>query len=170
MTGSPPSGPAPPQAPRAGDHKRPPDPPPPEERTRASRTSPPRRRYPAPNDGVEVKDLRPLTRSALAGRSWTPTPQPALPQSGSSAVSVVLSGGAAQPARPLLPGQGRLRRRCAMALRATLDPRASAAPPGSIAGRPEPALHHAQRPRTAQLSWTDQHIAPLTQVRTPAAN
>jgi hypothetical protein len=37
---------------------------------------------PAPNDGVDVKDLRPLTRSALPGRSWTPTPQPALPKNG----------------------------------------------------------------------------------------
>jgi hypothetical protein len=54
----------------------------PEERTRALRTCLLRRRYPAPNDGVEVKDLRPLTRSALAGRSLTPTPQPALPKSG----------------------------------------------------------------------------------------
>jgi hypothetical protein len=35
---------------------------------------------PAPNDSVDVKDLRPLTRSALPGRSWTPTPQPALPK------------------------------------------------------------------------------------------
>src|SRR5438445_6733266 len=54
----------------------------PEGRTRALRTCLLRRRYPAPNDGVEVKDLRPLTRSALAGRSLTPTPQPALPKSG----------------------------------------------------------------------------------------
>jgi hypothetical protein len=43
----------------------------PEGRTRALRTCLLRRRYPAPNDGVEVKDLRPLTRSALAGRSLT---------------------------------------------------------------------------------------------------
>jgi hypothetical protein len=54
----------------------------PEERTRASRTCLLRRRYPAPNDGVAVKDLRPLTRSALAGQSLTPTPQPALPKNG----------------------------------------------------------------------------------------
>jgi hypothetical protein len=49
---------------------------------RASRTCLLRRRYPAPNDGVAVKDLRPLTRSALAGQSLTPTPQPALPKNG----------------------------------------------------------------------------------------
>src|SRR5438270_3820012 len=54
----------------------------PEGRTRALRTCLLRRRHPAPNDGVEVKDLRPLTRSALAGQSLTPTPQPALPKSG----------------------------------------------------------------------------------------
>jgi hypothetical protein len=29
----------------------------------------------APDDGAGVKDLRPLTRSALPDRSWTPTPQ-----------------------------------------------------------------------------------------------
>src|SRR5918912_2619563 len=39
-----------------------------------------RHHQPAPNDGVDVKDLRPLTRSALPGRSWTPTPQPTLPK------------------------------------------------------------------------------------------
>jgi len=49
-------------------------------------------------------------------------------------------------------------------LRATLDLRASAAPPGSVTGRPEPALHNAQRPRTPLLSWTDQHVHPFTQV------
>jgi hypothetical protein len=43
----------------------------------------------------------------------------------------------------------------AMALRATLDLRASAAPPGGIAGRPWPALHIARRPRAARLSWPD---------------
>ena len=41
-----------------------------------------RHHRPAPNDGVSVTDLRPLTRSALPGRSWTPTPQPALPKNG----------------------------------------------------------------------------------------
>src|SRR3981081_1082087 len=50
----------------------------PEGRTRASRTCLLRHRHPAPNDGVEVKDLRPLTRSALAGQSLTPPPQPEL--------------------------------------------------------------------------------------------
>ena len=41
-----------------------------------------RHHQPAPNDGVDVKDLRPLTRSALPGRFWTPTPQPTLPKKG----------------------------------------------------------------------------------------
>lgn len=63
----PPSGPAPPHAPRAGDHKRPPDPPNLEERTRASHISPLRCQNTAPKDGVEVKDLRPLTRSTPRG-------------------------------------------------------------------------------------------------------
>src|SRR5437588_5113103 len=46
----------------------------PEERTRASRTSLLRRRYPAPNDGVEVKDLRPL---AVGPRGPIPDPDAA---------------------------------------------------------------------------------------------
>ena len=80
MTGRPPSGPALPMRARAGDptgvrssnptHK-------PDRRTSFLL----RHHKPAPNDGVDVKDLRPLTRSALPGRSWTPTPQPALPKS-----------------------------------------------------------------------------------------
>src|ERR1700709_2094322 len=41
-----------------------------------------RHHKPAPNEGVDIKDLRPLTRAAPPGRSWTPTPQPALPKSG----------------------------------------------------------------------------------------
>ena len=44
-------------------------------------------------------------------------------------------GGAAQGAGPLLPGQGRLRRRCARALRAPLDLRASATPSGRACGQ-----------------------------------
>ncbi|HEX5810691.1 MAG TPA: hypothetical protein VFY38_01190 [Pseudonocardia sp.] len=44
-------------------------------------------------------------------------------------------GGAAQGAGPLLPGQGRLRRRYARALRAPLDLRASAAPSGRACGQ-----------------------------------
>ena len=57
----------------------------------------------------------------------------------------------------------------AMALRATLDLRASAAPPGRVAGRPGPALHDAQRPRTPRLSWPHRGIGPFAQVTTPAA-
>jgi hypothetical protein len=53
----------------------------------------------------------------------------------------------------------------AMALRATLDLRASTAPPGSITGRREPALHnahhHRRHPRTqhnhAQKQQKQQH-------------
>ena len=41
-----------------------------------------RHHKPAPNDGVNVKDRRPLTRLALPGRSWTPTPQPTLLKNG----------------------------------------------------------------------------------------
>ena len=44
-------------------------------------------------------------------------------------------GGAAQGAGPLLPGQGRLRRRGARALRAPLDLRASATPSGRACGQ-----------------------------------
>jgi len=44
-------------------------------------------------------------------------------------------GGAAQGAGPLLPGQGRLRRRYARALRAPLDLRASATPSGRACGQ-----------------------------------
>ena len=81
MTGSPPSGPALPMRARAGD---------PTGVHSSNPTHSPgrltsfllRHHKPAPNDGVDVKDLRPLTRSALPGRSWTPTPQPALPKSG----------------------------------------------------------------------------------------
>ena len=75
---------------------------------------------------------------------------------GSSAVSVGAVRGrraacGAAPPRSRAPAASQ-----AMALRATLDLRASAAPPGSIAGRPWPALHIARRPRTARLSWPDQ--------------
>src|SRR5947209_18460786 len=81
MTGSPPSGPALPMRARAGD---------PTGVRSSNPTHRPGRRTsfllrhhkPAPNDGVDVKDLRPLTRSALPGRSWTPTPQPTLPKNG----------------------------------------------------------------------------------------
>jgi hypothetical protein len=81
MTGSPPSGPALPMRARAGD---------PTGIRSSNPTHSPgrltsfllRHHKPAPNDGVDVKDLRPLTRSALPGRSWTPTPEPALPKSG----------------------------------------------------------------------------------------
>ncbi len=69
---------------------------------------------------------------------------------GTSAVSVGRFGGAAQGAGPLLPGQGRLQRRCARALRAPLDLRASAAPSGScLRAGPGPARSDAQRPRTS---------------------
>jgi hypothetical protein len=80
MTGSPPSGPALPTRARAGD--------PTGVRSSNPTHSPDRltsfllrHHKPAPNDSVDVKDLRPLTRSTLPGRSWTPTPQPALPKS-----------------------------------------------------------------------------------------
>ena len=53
-----------------------------------------------------------------------------LRMAGSCVVSVGGFEGAAQPAGPSLPGQGRLRRRYAMPLRGTLDLRVSTAPPG----------------------------------------
>ena len=63
-------------------------------------------------------------------------------------------GGAAQGVGPPLPGQGRLWRRCARALRTPLDLRASAAPFGQVlAGRPGPARQGAQRPRTSAGDW-----------------
>jgi hypothetical protein len=56
---------------------------------------------------------------------------------GSCDLSVGASGGAAQPAGPSLPGQGRLTASLRDGASATLDLRASTAPPGSIEGRPE---------------------------------
>src|SRR3954465_6749553 len=81
MTGSPPSGPALPMRARAGDPTGVAHPTPPTVQGRLTSFLL-RHHKPAPNDGVDVKDLRPLTRSALPGRSWTPTPQPALPKNG----------------------------------------------------------------------------------------
>ena len=40
---------------------------------------------------------------------------------------------------------------------------------GSVAGRPEPALHHARHPQTAQLNCTDQNPRTFTQLRTVVA-
>ena len=91
------------------------------------------------------------------------------PSLGSSAVSVggvrgrCAACGAASP-RSRAPTASR-----AMALRATLDLRTSAVPPGRVAGRPGPALHDAQRPRTPRLTWPHQGIGPFAQVTAPAA-
>ena len=77
MTGSPPQG-LPHPCARAGDPQASADP-----ATRREATSFLLRHHKlASDDGAGVKDLRPLTRSALPGRSWTPTPQPALPKNG----------------------------------------------------------------------------------------
>jgi hypothetical protein len=98
------------------------------------------------NLGLESRGVRPRPHLIPLHRD----------KAGSSAVSVGADRGrraacGAAPPRSRAPAASQ-----AMALRATLDLRASAAPPGSIAGRPWPALHIARRPRTARLSRPDQ--------------
>ena len=90
---------------------------------------------------------------------------------GSCVVSVGASGGAAQPAVPSLPGQGRLRRRYAMAHAPPWDLRASTAPPGSVAGRPEACCppQRAAPPETPVTS-NDKTPTAYPQVTPPTAN
>src|SRR5689334_8185980 len=87
------------------------------------------RRLPAarPTAGEEAPERRSTTRTTGL---TDPAPSGAL-----LLFLWVRFGGAAQGAGPLLPGQGRLRRRGARALRAPLDLRASAAPSGRACGQ-----------------------------------
>ena len=54
--------------------------------------------------------------------------------------------------------------------RATLDLRASTAPPGSVAGRQGPALHNARHPRRPQPTSTDDRIPAVSAGQPPRAN
>jgi hypothetical protein len=81
----------------------------------------------------------------LVGQCWLSGPP-----SGLVHHSGLSGGGGKFYGRPL-PRQGRLRRRCAISLRSTLDPRASAALVQALTGRLAPALSFVCRPHRTWL-------------------